>query len=128
MLGRYKIYRGKSPEGHAWPDGIRQDARKHTRHCLRPGAEMEEDYLQDPGDPGWQKFAAAHLALVEGRFAEDRVPFDELARISIDDDGFLGCSCPTQKNPDAQRCHTALALQFMREKYPDLQVDINLSS
>ncbi len=127
MLGRYKIYRGKRPEGHAWPDGIRQDARKHTRHCLRPGTEMVEDYLRDPSDPGWKRFAAAYCQLVENRFAEDQTPFDKLAQLSRDDNVFLGCSCPTKKNPDAQRCHTALALQFILSKYPDTKIDVSLS-
>lgn len=127
MLGRYKIYRGKRPDGHAWPDGIRQDARKHTRHCLRPSSQMVEDYLQDPSDVGWERFANAYSELVEDRFAEDREPFDELARLSLDDDVFLGCSCPTKKNPDSQRCHTALALGFMLDKYSDMKIDTKLS-
>ena len=126
MLGRYKIYRGKRPEGHAWPDGIRQDARKHTRHCLRPGAEMVEEFLHDPSDAGWEKFATAYRELVENRYTEDRSSFDELAQHTRDDDVYLGCSCPTKKNPDSQRCHTALALEFMVDKYPDLLTDANL--
>ena len=64
MLGRYKIYWVKRQAGHRWPDGIRQDARKHTSHCLRPAAEIVEGCIEDPSDPGWQKFAAAYLALV----------------------------------------------------------------
>ena len=126
MLGRYKIYRGKRPAGHRWPDGVRQDARRHTRHCLRPGADMVEQYLTDPSAAGWQEFANAYAELVEQRFGEDRAPFDELADLCRDEDVFLGCSCPTQKNPDPQHCHTALALPFMLDKYPDLQIDNNL--
>ena len=36
MLGRYTMHRGKRPD----VIGIRQDTRKHTRHCLRPNPEM----------------------------------------------------------------------------------------
>ena len=127
MLGRYKIYRGKRPEGHSWPDGVRQDARKHTRHCLRPGTEMVEEYLRDPSDSGWHKFAEDYGELVESRFAEDRKPFDELAQLGLNDNVFLGCSCPTKKNPDSQRCHTALALDFMLDKYRDMEIATKLS-
>jgi hypothetical protein len=35
---------------------------------------------------------------------------------------YLGCSCPSRANPDVQRCHTVLALQFMKKKYPKLRV------
>ena len=87
---------------------------------------MVEDYLQDPSDSGWKRFARTYRELVENRFAQDRAPFDELAQISRDDNVFLGCSCPTKKNPDAQRCHTALALEFMFAKYPDTRIDANL--
>ena len=48
MLARYKIYRGKRPVGVHPPDGIRQDTRKHTRHCLRPCAEIVSEYLANP--------------------------------------------------------------------------------
>jgi hypothetical protein len=34
----------------------------------------------------------------------------------------LGCSCPTAKNPDVMRCHTVLALRFMRAHYPALDI------
>ena len=126
MLGRYKIYRGKRPSGHAWPDGVRQDSRKHTRHCLRPGADMVTDYLDDPSDAGWKHFSKAYKQLVSSRFAEDCQPFDELAELGRSNGVFLGCSCPTKKNPDPQRCHTAMALEFMRAKYPDLPIDAQL--
>jgi hypothetical protein len=39
-------------------------------------------------------------------------------------DVWLGCNCPTAKNPDVRRCHTVLALQFMKERYPALEVRI----
>lgn len=46
-------------------------------------------------------------------------PFDGLARRP---DVYLGCSCPTKTNPDVRRCHTWLALEFIRERCPDLDV------
>ena len=39
-------------------------------------------------------------------------------------DVFLGCNCPTKKNPILGRCHTYLALEFMQKKYPSLDVVI----
>ncbi len=42
--------------------------------------------------------------------------------LATDEDVFLGCNCPTAKNPDVQRCHTVLALKFMQERYPALEV------
>ena len=38
-------------------------------------------------------------------------------------DGCIGCNCPTKANPDPNRCHTVLALRFMDERYPDLDVE-----
>ena len=46
-------------------------------------------------------------------------PFDGLARRP---DVYLGCSCPTKTNPDVRRCHTWLALEFIRERCPELDV------
>ena len=37
-------------------------------------------------------------------------------------DVYLGCNCPTARQPDVLRCHTVLALAFLRERYPDLSV------
>jgi hypothetical protein len=88
---------------------------------------MVEEYLRDPSDSGWHKFAEDYGELVESRFAEDRKPFDELAQLGLNDNVFLGCSCPTKKNPDSQRCHTALALDFMLDKYRDMEIATKLS-
>ena len=47
-----------------------------------------------------------------------------LAQLATDNDVFLGCNCPTKKNPIPGRCHTYLALEFMKMKYPKLDVEI----
>ena len=63
-------------------------------------------------------------ALLEKRFSSDRGPFDELAQTASAGDVFIGCNCPTRKNPDVKRCHTVLALKFMKKKYSRLKVDL----
>jgi hypothetical protein len=122
MLARYKIYRGKRLAGKSLPAGLRQDTRKHTRHCLRPPAESVAKYLADPGIDGWERFAVEYAHALDGRLADDRSPFDHLAELARGNDVFIGCSCPTLKNPDVNHCHTVLALGFMAEHYPDLQI------
>jgi len=119
-LSRYQVRRGARAAD--LPDGVRQDTRKHTRHVLRPPAEAVEEYLADPDDAAWERFAAIYLDTLETRFAEDRTAFDELAALARRDDVHLGCSCPTRRNPDVRRCHTWLALEFMAETHPDLDV------
>ena len=69
-------------------------------------------------------FATPYLALLESRFEDDRAPFDELARLAKEGDVFLGCSCPTKKNPRVDYCHTYLALKFMKRKYRSLCVQL----
>ncbi len=121
MLGRYSMVRGAKAA--TLPRGIRQDTRKHTRHCLRPTAELVTRVLADDADDAtWRAFAREYRGLLEQRFAADRSPFDALAELARASDVWLGCSCPTAKNPDVRRCHTALALGFMHEHYPDLDV------
>ncbi len=120
MLARYTMTRGVPAS--ALPDGVRQDTRKHTRHCLRPAAEMVERYLSRPTPEAWKEFERGYLELIERRFREDREPFDDLAQLARETDVYLGCSCPTKKNPDVRRCHTALALRFMRRRYPEVDV------
>jgi hypothetical protein len=120
MLARYTMERGKPAR--ALPPGIRQDTRKHTRHCLRPAKELVETYLASPGACAWRTFETSYRKLLEGRFQDDRMPFDTLAALARDGDVHIGCSCPTARNPDVNHCHTVLALQFMRRKYPDLDV------
>ncbi len=123
MLQRYKMYRGPRPADDPMPDGLRQDTRKHTTHCLRPPAALVKTFFADPDAPdAWTTFAVAYRAALDARFAADRGPFDDLAATARAGDVHLGCSCPTKKNPDVSQCHTVLALQFMKEKYPDLEV------
>lgn len=120
MLSRYQMRRGARAAD--LPEGVRQDTRKHTRHVLRPTDAIVKAYLAKPSDAAWAKFAERYRALLEQRFAEDRAPFDELARLARETDVWLGCSCPTKANPSVRHCHTWLALEFMRERYPDLEV------
>jgi len=122
MLSRYKMRRGKAPADDPLPDGVRADTRKHTKHFLRPSGEIVDAYLKTPDDKAWKTFRKEYLALITGRFKADSTPFDELAEQARTEDVYLGCSCPTDKNPDARHCHTMLALEFMAKRYPDLEV------
>ena len=38
------------------------------------------------------------------------------------DAAYIGCNCPTAKNPDLKHCHTLLALRVMKKHYPKLEV------
>lgn len=122
MLARYKIYRGKRPAGQPAPDGIRQDTRKHTRHVLRPPTELVVAYLAQPPSISWEEFADGYLCMLQTRYEQARPSFDKLAQLATDNDVYIGCSCPTNKNPDVNHCHTLLALRFMDEHYPQLTV------
>lgn len=122
VLARYQIVRGKRASGDPLPDGWRIDTRKHTQHCLRPETEQVEKLFGDMSSAGFARFAEAYRATLEARFARDRAPFDALAQRAQQEDVYLGCSCPTQKNPDVNHCHTVLALRFMGEHYPKLKV------
>ena len=84
--------------------------------------EIVEAYLADPTDLAWTKFHQAYLAVVEDRFLVEKARFDELAALATEQDVYLGCNCPTKKNPIVGRCHTYLALEFMQQKYPTLGV------
>jgi hypothetical protein len=121
LLARYTIVRGARKE--ALPSGVRQDTRKHTRHFLRPTPELVKAAFASDGSPSaWAEYAAAYRALIEARALEDPAPFDRLATMARWHDVYLGCSCPSSKNPDVRRCHTVHALRFMKERYPDLDV------
>lgn len=122
MLSRYTLYRGPRPDHDPLPQGIRQDTRKHTKHCLRPTAKLVTDFLADPSESAWQTLVREYRAELERRFKADRKPFDALADLAVREDVYLGCSCPTAKNPVPGRCHTYLALEFMKEMYPKLKV------
>jgi uncharacterized protein YeaO (DUF488 family) len=124
MLARYKIYRGKPPAGAQRPEGIRQDSRKHTRHCLRPSKEIVSEYLTNPSGEAWNKFESSYLRSLEERWGADSTPFDDLADLATNENVYIGCSCPTARNPNVQHCHTVLALKFMKERYPALEVEL----
>jgi len=122
MLARYRIVRGKRPPDEPLPEGRRIDIRKHTSHVLRPDAALVAMYLKRPDAANFKRYQAAYLARLRQRFAEDRAPFDALAAEAARSDVYLGCNCPTAKNPDVRHCHTYLALRFMKQKYPKLEV------
>lgn len=122
MLARYRIVRGKRPTDDPLPTGIRQDTRKHTKHCLRPEADMVAGYLSNPSAAAWSTFSKQYLRLLNRRFTDNPEPFQSLADLAMTDDVYLGCSCPTAKNPDVNCCHTVLALRFMAERFPQLTV------
>jgi uncharacterized protein YeaO (DUF488 family) len=122
VLGRYQMVRGKRSPDDPLPEGVRQDTRKHQKHILRPDADRVAAYLADPGDAQWDEFATAYRETIESRLVADAGPFEELAELARQQDVWLGCSCPTPKNPDVRRCHTYLALQFMAEHFEDLDI------
>ncbi len=123
MLSRYTMYRRRPKDAPPLPDGIRKDTRYSTKHVLRPTKEIVETYLADPTDVAWKRFRTAYLAILEQRFGDHRRPFDELAAMATDNNVYLGCNCPTKKNPVVGRCHTYLALEFMQNNYPNLEVE-----
>lgn len=122
MLSRYTIYRRRPAKAPPLPDGIRKDTRHATKHVLRPTKSIVEAYLADPTDAAWKKFREEYLAVLKERFRDDREPFREIAESATDEDVFLGCSCPTKKNPVVGRCHTYVALEFMKKKFPKLKI------
>ena len=122
MLGRYQIVRGKRPPGNPIPDGLRQDTRKHTKHVLRPDTEQVTEFLADPTDVAWRRFAKSYRARLAERFKTDRAAFDRIAAAAREGAVWLGCNCPTAKNPDVRRCHTSLALEFMEQRFRDLEI------
>lgn len=90
---------------------------------LRPEEDVVDELLVDPTDDARARaFALAYLSTLEKRFDADPRPFEELAELARTRDVYLGCSCPTRRQPDVMRCHTVLALRFMAERFPDLDV------
>lgn len=122
MLGRYRIVRGRRPPDDPLPDGARQDTRKHTHHVLRPDSDAVRAFLARPDDAAFRRFAAGYRALLARRIAADPRPFAALAERAREQHVWLGCSCPTAKNPDVWRCHTVLALRFFAERFPDVEI------
>lgn len=122
MLSRYTIYRRRPKDAGPLPDGVRQDTRFRTRHVLRPTQEMVEAYLADPSEKQFKAFHAAYRKELKQRLAEEPEAFAALAELARKKDVYLGCNCPTQKNPDVRHCHTWMALEFMAQRFPDLDV------
>ena len=88
MLSRYQMKRGVPAA--QLPRGLRQDARMHTHHVLRPERDAVEAYLA--GTLSWAGFAARYRALVHERYRAEPAPFDELAAKARTGDVYLGCS------------------------------------
>lgn len=122
MLARYQILRGKREGREPLPTGVREDTRKHTRHPLRPSAELVAAFFADPSERGFLEFRKGYLALLADRFETERERFDRLAERASRQAVYIGCNCPTARQPDVRRCHTSLALEFMAQKYPELEV------
>jgi uncharacterized protein YeaO (DUF488 family) len=122
MLARYKIYRGKRSPDDPQPVGIRKDTRKHVDHVLSPEPKMVFRYLAEPTDSAWTAFRKGYVQLLESRYRKRREEFEALADHAAQKDVHIGCSCPSRANPNVQRCHTVLALHFMKKKYPKLTV------
>jgi hypothetical protein len=122
MLARYTIYRRRPKDAGPLPTGIRQDSRWRTKHILRPTQEIVDTFLVDPTEEAWLKFRDSYRELLLARYQEDPSPLEALADLAAGEDVFIGCSCPTKKNPDVRHCHTYLALEFMHERFPQLHV------
>lgn len=106
----------------ALPEGVRQDTRKHTKHILRPDAAHVHELLADPTPAAHARFRERYRATIRARMKADRTAYDALAELAASEHVWLGCSCPTSKVPDVRNCHTWLALELMREAYPELDV------
>ena len=85
MLSRYHIVRGRRPANDPLPAGIRQDTRKHTKHCLRPTAELVVPFLDNPTSTNWQRFSGSYRQRLGKRFRLDPTPFDRLAESAVDE-------------------------------------------
>lgn len=122
MLARYRIPR-IPPPGYKKPDGKCIDIRyRWKRRCLAPPKKLVLDYLENPSERTWKVYEKKYLELLKSRYTTRKEEFDEIVSLAKDNDVHLGCSCPTIKNPDVYRCHTVLALRFMKQKYPRLKV------
>jgi uncharacterized protein YeaO (DUF488 family) len=116
------MYRRRPKDAGPLPEGVRKDTRYGTKHVLRPTREIVEAYLSEPSDLAWDEFRTVYLAVLEERYRAEQMPFDELAALATKNDVYLGCNCPTKKNPIVGRCHTYLALEFMQKKFPTLKI------
>ena len=126
LLSRFKIYFWLTPrpDDDPMPDGLTPDIRAHRDHLLSPTREMVHAFLAEPTLEAWNALEKMYAEMLESRFVTRRDEFDELAFTAMMCDVFLGCSCPTKTNSDVRKCHTVLAIKFMKEKYPDLPIEI----
>jgi len=85
---------------------------------------MVKRYLSSPTDRAWARFETEYVAALQERHQKDPRPFEDLARMAKQEDVSIGCTCPTKTNPRVDRCHTVLALRFMKQMYPRLRVVI----
>jgi len=120
VLARYQIVRGKRPEGNPLPEGVRVDIRKHTKHFLRP-TRQRRGVPERPGRRAFRQFSARYdptCRPVSPKNGARSTPCGtgrkrrRLPRMH----------CPTRTNPEVTRCHTVLALGFMKRKYPRLPI------
>ena len=104
----------------------RNSAGHAKTHSALSAASCHECFqvLANPTAASWKNFEAAHSRDLQSRFDSNRAPFDELAELATAKDVFLGCSCPTKKNLDVNRCHTVLALIFLIKHYPQLKIKL----
>lgn len=122
MLSRFQIKRGVNYP--RVPGALFKDTRKHVKaHVLAPTKDMVTRYLSQPTLDTWQWFQREYLLELQKRADERPEEFEELRRLAQTGDYYLGCSCPTPRNPLPCRCHTIVALEFMKERYPDLNVE-----
>lgn len=123
MLARYRITRGRRPPDDPLPAGVRVDTRKHTKHVLAPRPDLVKTLLEDPSDPERvARFHSEYRALLRDRLRTEPARFDALAQRAREEDVYLGCSCPSKRQPHVEHCHTVAALRVMQECYPDLEV------
>ena len=122
MLSRYTIYRRRPHDAGPLPQGVRQDTRHRTSHILRPTQAMVETYLAEPTTQAFTQFSSAYHKLLADRWKQDQAAFENLAELARHEDVYLGCSCPTKKNPNVRHCHTWMALEFMAKKFSDVEV------
>ncbi|MBK7092877.1 MAG: hypothetical protein IPH59_14355 [bacterium] len=125
MLARYQIPPRfhKIPPGDPALKGTRLDTRKNHNYVFCPTPEMVEAYFNDMTPKGWKLFTKNYRRLLQERFETRREEFDKWATVAAESDLFLGCSCPTERNPNLEQCHTWLALEFMQKKYPKLKIE-----
>ena len=83
-------------------------------------------YLGDISDAAWAHSEVAYLESLEQRYADNPSPFEKLAAMAMEKDVFIGCSYPTQKNPNPMHCHTVPALRFISSKFPDIEIQLPL--